>query len=360
VSRFAACPSRFVPLLLRSLVGGPLPAHVLHGDSYLVQRRLSRLEAEAGAEDVLDANRHRLMGPQTNLNELVAICNALPFMDSHRLVVVEGLLATFERRPGRGRRRGSDNQASGGALGGWEGLDQVIAAMPDTTLLIFLDVTLPQTNPMLQRLREAAEIHGSPTPSGEALARWIKATVEEKGASISPSAIGSLTEMAGGDLWSLDNELEKLSLFAAGARIEESHVNELVHLARESNVFAAVDAMINGRQSMALRLLHELREDGKEVLYIISMVERQLRLMALARDAVDRGIPQGELGSHLGTTSQFVIKKTMEQARRHSWSDIMWRYQRLLEADLAIKQGKLEPDLALELLAADQADRSRR
>ena len=337
-----------------------MPAHVLHGDTYLVQRRLSRLEAEAGAEDVLDANRHRLMGPQTNLNELVTICNALPFMDSHRLVVVEGLLATFERRPRRGRRRSSDNQASGGALGGWEGLDQAITGMPDTTLLIFLDATLPDTNPMLRHLREAAEIHGSPTPSGEALARWIKATVEEKGASISPSAIGSLTEMAGGDLWSLDNELEKLSLFAAGGRIEESHVNELVHLARESNVFAAVDAMIDGRQSMALSLLHELREEGKEAPYIISMVERQLRLMALARDAVDRGIPQGELGSHLGTTSQFVIRKTMEQARRHSWSDIMWRYQRLLEADLAIKQGKLEPDLALELLAADQADRSRR
>ena len=133
-----------------------------------------------------------------------------------------------------------------------------------------------------------------------------------------------------------------------------------MHLARESNVLAAVDAMIDGRQSVALTLLHELREDGKEAPYIISMVERQLRLMALARDAVDRGIPQRELGSHLGTTSPFVVRKSMEQARRHSWSDIMWRYQRLLEADLAIKQGKLEPDLALELLAADQADRSRR
>ena len=100
---------------------------------------MSRLEAEAGAEDVLDANRHRLMGPQTNLNELVTICNALPFMDSHRLVVVEGLLATFERRPRRGRRRSSDNQASGGALGGWEGLDQAITGMPDTCLLYTSD-----------------------------------------------------------------------------------------------------------------------------------------------------------------------------------------------------------------------------
>ena len=62
----------------------------------------------------------------------------------------------------------------------------------------------------------------------------------------------------------------------------------------------------------------------------------------------------------MGVTNQFVLRKTMEQARRHSWSDIMWRYQRLLETDLAIKQGRLEPDLALELLAADQAARSQR
>lgn len=337
-----------------------MPAHVLHGDSYLVRRQLSRLETEAGAEDALDANRHRLAGTQTNLNELVGICNALPFMDSHRVVVVDGLLATFERRSGRGRRRNTGDQADGGSLGSWEGLDQAISAMPETTLLIFLDGALPESNPMLRLLRQVAEIHGLPTPSGESLARWIKAAVEEKGSSISPSAIGSMTDMVGGDLWSLDSELEKLSLYAAGQRIEESHVNEMVNQAREGNVFAAVDAMIDGRQSLALGLLHQLRQDGREAPYIIAMVERQLRLLALARDAIDQGIPQREVGSRLGTNSQFVVRKTMEQARRHSWSDIMWRYQRLLETDLAIKQGRLEPDLALELLAADQADRSRR
>jgi DNA polymerase-3 subunit delta len=336
-----------------------LPAHVLHGDTYLVQRERSRVESDAGAADVLESNRHRLTGSQTNLNELLSICNALPFMDSFRIVVVDGLLATFERRAGRGRRRNTSAEAGGGSLRGWEGLDEAITAMPDTTLLMFLDATLPDSNPMLRLLRQTAEIHGLPTPSGEALARWIKAAVEEKGSSISPSAIGSMTDMAGGDLWSLDNELEKLSLYAAGERIEESHVKELVNQAREGNVFAAVDAMIDGKQSVALGLLHQLRQDGREAPYIIAMVERQLRLLALARDSIDQGIPQREVGSRLGTTSQFVVRKTMEQAKRHSWSDIIWRYQRLLETDLAIKQGRLEPDLALELLAADQADRGR-
>ena len=37
--------------------------------------------------------------------------------------------------------------------------------------------------------------------------------------------------------------------------------------------------------------------------------------------------------------------------------DHVLRYERLLEADLAIKTGRMEPDLALELLAADQPGR---
>ena len=62
-----------------------------------------------------------------------------------------------------------------------------------------------------------------------------------------------------------------------------------------------------------------------------------------------------DMAAVLGVNSQFVVRKTVEQARRDSWQNIVWRYDRLLEADLAIKQGRLEPDLALELLAVDQA-----
>ena len=85
------------------------------------------------------------------------------------------------------------------------------------------------------------------------------------------------------------------------------------------------------------------------------MVERQLRLLALARHSMDRGVPQKALSAHLGVPSQFVLRKTVEQARRLSRKAITERYRRLLEADLAIKRGLMEPDLALEFLVADQA-----
>jgi DNA polymerase-3 subunit delta len=231
--------------------------------------------------------------------------------------------------------------------------------MPETTLLVFVDGPLSENNPLLRSLRPLAQVQQMNAPNGEALARWIKSQAQEKGAGISPAAINSLADLVGNDLWTLDRELEKLSLYASGRSIEEEDVRDMVSQVREASIFSAVDAMIEGRPGVALRLLRQLLQDGREAPYIIGMVGRQLRLLALSRELTEQGVSQRDIGIRLGISSQFALRKTLEQARRHSGPDIAWRYQRLLEADLAIKRGRLEPDLALELLVADLAGRSR-
>ncbi|MDA1127450.1 MAG: DNA polymerase III subunit delta [Chloroflexi bacterium] len=327
-----------------------MSVHLLYGDSFLVPKRLDELIVEFGASDVLEANRHRLIGSQTKPGELLSMCNALPFMDDYRLVVVEGLLGTAEGQ-GRGRRRGASAESK--TSDQWQALGTAVPLMPDTTILIFIDGPLGASNSLLRMLKPLSQAEELAAPKGEGLARWVKSTAETKGSSISPSAIRSITDLVGADLWTLDQELEKLALYCSGREIRDSDVGEMVSQIREASIFAAVDAMIDGQPGVALRLLHQLKEDGREAPYIIGMVERQLRLLALARDSMDRGVPQSELGGRLGTSSDFVIRKTAEQARRHSMPEIIWRYNRLLETDLAIKRGRLEPNLALELLVGD-------
>jgi DNA polymerase-3 subunit delta len=332
---------------------------VFYGDSFLVPRELKRLEAEVGAEALLEANRHSLRGGQIKPAELASVCNALPFMDERRLVLVDGLLATLERRTGRGRKRTGDGGKSSPSLGGWEDLARAVPAMPETTVLVFVDGPLSKSNPLLRLLRPLAQVTELVAPDKEALARWIKESANQRGGGISPAAIRSLIDLVGNDLWTLDREIEKLTLYASGRGVEESDVAELVSQVREANIFAAVDAMIEGRPGEALRLLHQLRQDGRDASNIIFMVERQLRRLALARDSIDRRISPKDLGAQLGIFSEFALRKTLEQARRHSWQDITTRYHRLLEADLAIKQGRLDPDLAIELMVADQTARPR-
>ncbi len=330
-----------------------MPAFVVYGDSFLVRQRMAALEEERGASVLLDANRHRLQGNQVTPQELIGVCQALPFLDTLRLVVVDGLLATAESRTGGGRGR----RGGGSTDDRWQPLVAAIPQFPDTTLLLLSDGPLNANNPLLRQLGPVCAVEEQTAPRGEQLARWIKETAEARGAAISPTAIRAMADLVGSDLWTLDQELEKLSLYASGREIGEGDVRLMVSQVREASIFEAVDAMIEGRPQVALRLLGQLRDDGREPLYIIAMVERQLRLLALAHDASERRLPQNELKRALGTSSDFVVRKTMEQARRHSREDIAWRYDRLLEADLSIKQGRVDPDLALELLVGDSVPR---
>ncbi len=329
-----------------------LPAFVIFGDSFLVRQRVAALELEHGADALLEANRHRMQGNQLSPQELLGLCQALPFLDPMRLVLVEGLLATGESRPGGRGRRGGNSAAEA-----WHALADAIPQMPDTTLLLLSDGALNANNTLLRALRPVSTVEEVTAPRGEQLSRWIKDTAESKGAAISPAAIRSMSDLVGNELRTLDQELEKLSLYASGREISDQDVRQMVSQVREASIFEAVDAMIDGRAQVALRLLAQLRDDGREPQYIIAMVERQLRLLALARDSMERRVPQNELKRALGTSSDFVVRKTMEQARRHTRQDIAWRYDRLLEADLSIKQGRVDPELALELLVAESAPR---
>ncbi len=331
-----------------------MPAHVIYGDSFLVAERLRQVKVEAGAADLMDSNRHVVSAGQARPDEVLAMCNSLPFLDKMRLVEIEGVLAT-QQGSGGGRRSG---RRSAPASGGWAQLADAVPALPDTTILIFVDGDVQQNNPLLRSLSEHCAVHRESTPNAQALLQWIKQRAEDKGSSITPPAMQVLAELVGGDLWTIDRELEKLSLYATGRSITDADVRAMVPYAQEANIFAAVDSIMDGRPGPALRSVMQLMEDGQEPLYIIAMIERQLRLIALARDLSDRGVSQPDLGRRMGANSDFVVRKTLGQARRLTLPQIRNRYRRVLESDLAIKQGRLEPALSLQLLVADLAANS--
>ena len=331
-----------------------MPAHVIYGDTFLVAERLRRVRIEAGAADLMDSNRHVVSAARARPDEVLAMCNSMPFLDSMRLVEIEGVLAS-QQGTGGGRRSG---RRAASAAGAWSQLADAVPTLPDTTLLIFIDGEVQQSNPLLRNLSECCTIHREATPNAQALLQWIKRRAEDKGSSITPPAMQVLAELVGGDLWTIDRELEKLSLYAAGRDITDTDVHAMVPYAQEANIFAAVDAVMDGRPGPALRSLMQLIEDGQEPLYIIAMIERQLRLIALARDLTDRGVAQPDLGRRMGTNSDFVVRKTLGQARRLTLPQIRSKYRRVLESDLAIKQGRLDPALSLQLLVADLAANS--
>jgi DNA polymerase-3 subunit delta len=222
--------------------------------------------------------------------------------------------------------------------------------MPSTTHLIFRDGLINKSNSLLTTLSPISETYSLESPTRDTLSRWIKDRAQSKGSNINPAAIRLLSDLIGNDLWTLDSELEKLSLYAYTESIGEHHVTALVSQVKEANIFNAVDSIINKKPSPALKFLKQLQKDGNDSSYIITMIARQVRLIALSRDLLDQGTSQNDIGNKLGINSQFVLKKTLDQASCYSDSQIRSCYANLLKSDLSIKQGLMASDFALELL----------
>ena len=80
------------------------------------------------------------------------------------------------------------------------------------------------------------------------------------------------------------------------------------------------------------------------------MVVRQFRLLIMAKDHLQEGT-QGEMAGAL-SVHPFVAKKLGQQVRNFSMTQLESTYHHLLDTDLAMKTGKMEPRLALEVLVA--------
>jgi len=56
--------------------------------------------------------------------------------------------------------------------------------------------------------------------------------------------------------------------------------------------------------------------------------------------------------------SEYALRRTLEQAGRYSLPRLKQIYRQLLEADLAMKTGRYDSELALDLLVADLCQRT--
>jgi len=326
-------------------------------DSFTLHEALAELKAELDSDGMLATNTAAFEGNQVRPDELLAVCNTVPFMGAHRLVLVEGLLARFEAL--RGRRRPSVGQTGEPGrqadLGPWRDLPAALESLPPSTTLVFVDGDISERNSLLRLLSPLAQVRRFPRLSQRDLPGWIQARARQEGVDISPEAVRLLADLVGNDLWALWQELKKLALYAEGRRVEDEDVRALTVAARESSVFTLVDAVVEGRPDQALRLLEQLLDQGAAAPYLLAIITRQYRNLLLAKEMLRDRHQAAEIGGRLGIVSRFALGKVLEQAGRYPPARLEASYRRLLEADASIKSGIYRDELALEVLVQDLA-----
>jgi DNA polymerase-3 subunit delta len=311
--------------------------YILFGaDDFSLREELEKIKAGLGDRDSLASNTTIFDGQRLGLNQLMDACMAMPFLGSYRLIIVDGLLGRF-----------------GGDAGEWVALKKRVADISPTTVLVLVEGEIKRDNALLKMLSPLASVKEFPVLKGAALGRWIEKRVKQEGSNISPQAVRLLASLVGENLWVLASEIEKLLLYTSGRRIGEGDVKAVVSYARETSVFAMVDALVEGKAPKAASLLHQLLQQGASAPYLIVMITRQLRMLVQAKELSQRGASMADIKGRLGLTSDYVLTKALEQSNRYSMKRLEQIYRRMLETDLSIKKGVWKGDIALDLLVAE-------
>ncbi len=322
-------------------------------DDFSIRQSLGKIKQGVGDQTALMTNTTVLDGKQVTPDQLRGACEAVPFLAEKRLVIVEGLLGRFEPRGKSGRKKSapSNNQDK------YKSIADCISQIPDFTELVLIDGRIGDRNPLLPELSAKATVRSFQLLKGVQLRQWIERRVTEAGSSISSRAAELLVRFVGNDLWIMSNEVDKLVLFTMGRRIEEEDVSAVVSYAQEANVFAMVDAIIEFRTGTAQGLLQQLLKHGAHPAQLLVMLSRQVQLMFRVNELRNQGRSRSDIQHKLGLTSDFVLRKVLEQADKYSQARLREAYHKLLEADLSIKTGKYDGELALNILIAELGQR---
>jgi DNA polymerase III subunit delta len=346
---------------------------LLDSDEYAAAERLAALKAGLGDAELAGLNTVTLTGTQTDAGDLLGQASMMPFLSERRLVIVPGYLAQLDKR------MAASKSAESAAFGEAARLLEGLAELPDFSDLVFVDekvdkrrplwkgFTLPGQNerkiPGLGDLVKAGmitlESHG--TPDARALPGWIQQRAKAKQITVQPQAIQLLAAYVGPNLRQLDNELDKLSLYAHGRAITGEDVNLLVSDASEAMIWSLTDALSQRNGRGAMRALGQLRHNDANAFYLLTMIARQYRIMLKVKDAMQRSGPganEVEIAKQLGE-KPYPVKKAMQQSTQYSQAHLTAVMERLLEADYAMKTGT-DPDTEMDVVVAELCTSPRR
>jgi len=320
--------------------------YVLHGsDDFSLRAQVQAMRAQMGDPAAAELNTTVLDGKTASPAAVLAAAQAMPFLSDKRLVIVEGMLGWLARK--------SAGKAGKGAL---EELAAGLEDLPAHARLVFVEAeTLSDRHPILAAARTLPggfhKLFGPPPNVGA----WIRSRArEEYGAEIEPPAAAELATLIEQDLRAADNEIAKLATYVGGERpITLDDLRLLTSYTAQADVFDMVDAIGRRDGDTALRLIYRLLDED-EPLRLFGMIVRQFRLLILAREHLNAGGAPHALSQAIGV-HPFVAKKLTEQVRAFSLDQLDAIYHYLLETDLAIKTGKVDGALALDLLIAGVA-----
>ena len=302
--------------------------YLLYGEeAFLKNSYKNRLKEAIIGDDTM--NFARFEGKGLEVDELIRLADTMPFFAERRLILVED---------------------SGFFKSASDALVQYLPSMPDTTILLFVETEADKRNRLYKKVKDmgyAAELNRQDSAQ---LARWAGGILTREQKKITKHTMELFLSMAGDDMENIRMELEKLISYTLGREvITDEDVLAVCTVQVTNRIFEMVSAIVNRQPRKAMDLYEDLLTLKEPPMRILFLIARQFNQLLQVKELMGKGMDKGTSASKL-KMQPFVVGKTMPQARQFGREQILSYVEFCVETEEAVKNGRLQDRLAVELL----------
>jgi DNA polymerase-3 subunit delta len=227
-------------------------------------------------------------------------------------------------------------------------LGEYVASPSPSTCVVILAEKLDGRTKLAREAKKADALVTVGPLKGGAVRSFVTAEAKARKHAIAGPAVEALVDATGEDLSTIDDALERLSLYVGpGAPITLEAVEQCVTRVRTESIWALVDSISASDARSALRAAASLLADREAPLRILGMIARQLRIVARMRQELAGGADERDAAVAAGAPP-FKARELKAAARRFSAQRLAVAFDVLLRADRDLKGSRVPSDVVLE------------
>ncbi|QNM06402.1 DNA polymerase III subunit delta [Qiania dongpingensis] len=307
------------------------PVYCLYGEEAFLKKSFkNQLKTAIIGEDTM--NFQSFYGKDVDVPEIISLADTMPFFAEKRLILVENS-GLFKKDA--------------------EPLASYLSGMPDSTILIFVEEQVDKRNKLYKKVKElgyAAELSRQPESQ---LKTWILRILKQEGRQISQTAMELLLSSVGDDMEHIRTELEKLLAYTEGREgITPADVEAVCSVQITGRIFDMITDIAARRQTRALEKYYDLMALKEPPMRILFLIARQFNQLLIVKELAASGRGKDEIAKKAGI-QPFVASKAMAQAKSFRTEELRDYVVKCVEAEEAVKTGRLADSLAVELLITE-------
>ncbi|MCM3761535.1 DNA polymerase III subunit delta [Alkalihalobacillus oceani] len=320
--------------------------YFLHGtQTFLIEDITQQIIAKAAVEQE-NVITYSLV--DTPLELAVEEAETFPFFGGKKIVIVQDFFFVTSQKP------------EGKIEHDLSRLERYLTApLPESILILITPYEkLDERKKITKALKEHATVVDCAPFDAKMTEEWLEDQAREKGFRFTGRGKEQLVERVGPQLLLLASEIEKLALYVGeNGQVDEDVVALLVARSLEQDVFALLDLAVKQQAHEALLLYHDLLKKKEEPLKLLVLIARQLRIYYQVKELTRRAYSQKQMAAQL-KLHPYVVKLASQQAGRFEDRQLLTLLKQCADTDFAIKSGKVDKVLGVELLVLKLASAS--